>query len=980
MKIEKITHFILVFGVYLLIIGCSNSIEDGNFSTNIENTKSNKGAIVLNINKKFDTRTIVYDFNYIDSYDIIVTSNNGFSTINSSLTPPDTNITINDLEAGSWNITVNAKKSGNIIGTGTKTNINVALNSSVNVSIPIVFLQNGTGNMSLKISFPVSTGIDYVSGLINGTTLTTDLSTDGIFNSAIFTKSNLTGGIHNLEITFKRGGSSGTIAGIFRESINIWNDVTSDKWIDSNGQIVDKRIFLADEFSSLNSKLSNIVINNNNLIFNSDTFDYSIKSTNLSAIIFSATKSIDGQYIQYQVNNGIWTEIKSGIESIALDLSTAPNLLKIKVIAPDKVTEKSYSLTFIKSYSISIGGLLGGTITVDNTIDIQGSTINLTVTPYFGYSLKSGTLKYNDGTDHLITGTSFTMPAANVTVSAEFEGLGVILEDFEKISIPSEWIKFTSNASYPPVLDSTVSHSSIKSIRMDSKNLWSGESVSITRIVNLSESFNLRFWYKTDIGGSSVETYLKLIIDNVTVDQFSGYNKDKDWKVYDKLIPSGNHTICLKLEKYSNSYNPETTNSIWIDDISFCSDVADSITISPKGKQLSVINTSLVKYQANILRKDLSIKSDVTATLYVIAGTGNGSLDSNGLFTGSSTGICTIRASYSAFTADSGIMEILPADYMQKPFTYRGSLYNGKTTTGTGNPKVGSNTDVTITYPTTANFDADGFFALEGNVNVPENYNYIWVKVFKGTDETHYYLRNNFSERIWLRFGSGSYTIEVYRLISMNVDLSGEGFVYGGGTDVSLEYTFTVNNTRDESGIWIYPSNPVQADDIRIQNLANSLIADLTSDYDKIKSIHDYIVNDIYYDWDSYTGESRKMDAISVFLNGTGVCEGYANYFSAVSRAAGFTTKFISSSAMNHAWNNIFHNGQWYFIDCTWDDPLEDPFTTNSPDNLRYMYFLLTDLDGVDGDHDYSDIEFNPHRSIMSSDLPRMPGWPNGYY
>lgn len=35
--------------------------------------------------------------------------------------------------------------------------------------------------------------------------------------------------------------------------------------------------------------------------------------------------------------------------------------------------------------------------------------------------LTPGTLKYNDGSDHAIPGTSFTMPAANVTVTAEFE-------------------------------------------------------------------------------------------------------------------------------------------------------------------------------------------------------------------------------------------------------------------------------------------------------------------------------------------------------------------------------------------------------------------------------------------------------------------------------------------------------------------------------------------------------------------------------
>ena len=52
----------------------------------------------------------------------------------------------------------------------------------------------------------------------------------------------------------------------------------------------------------------------------------------------------------------------------------------------------------------------------------EGTEVTLTITPAEGYSI--GTVKYNDGSDHVITPTndvySFTMPASNVTVSATF--------------------------------------------------------------------------------------------------------------------------------------------------------------------------------------------------------------------------------------------------------------------------------------------------------------------------------------------------------------------------------------------------------------------------------------------------------------------------------------------------------------------------------------------------------------------------------
>ena len=73
--------------------------------------------------------------------------------------------------------------------------------------------------------------------------------------------------------------------------------------------------------------------------------------------------------------------------------------------------------------TVTIGALSGGAITAHPTTAISGTTINLTITPDPGKQLKAGTLKYNDGSDHAISGTSFVMPAANVTVTAQFENI-----------------------------------------------------------------------------------------------------------------------------------------------------------------------------------------------------------------------------------------------------------------------------------------------------------------------------------------------------------------------------------------------------------------------------------------------------------------------------------------------------------------------------------------------------------------------------
>ena len=74
------------------------------------------------------------------------------------------------------------------------------------------------------------------------------------------------------------------------------------------------------------------------------------------------------------------------------------------------------------------------TVTIDNTIQhgeitafpapaYNGATVTLTATPDTGYQLKAGSLTYtpDGGSPTTISGNTFTMPAANVTVTAEFE-------------------------------------------------------------------------------------------------------------------------------------------------------------------------------------------------------------------------------------------------------------------------------------------------------------------------------------------------------------------------------------------------------------------------------------------------------------------------------------------------------------------------------------------------------------------------------
>jgi len=70
--------------------------------------------------------------------------------------------------------------------------------------------------------------------------------------------------------------------------------------------------------------------------------------------------------------------------------------------------------------NLTVGALTNGSITAAPTTASIGATVSLTVTPATGYQLKTGTLKYNG---IVIAGTTFIMPPAAVTITAEFEAI-----------------------------------------------------------------------------------------------------------------------------------------------------------------------------------------------------------------------------------------------------------------------------------------------------------------------------------------------------------------------------------------------------------------------------------------------------------------------------------------------------------------------------------------------------------------------------
>lgn len=100
------------------------------------------------------------------------------------------------------------------------------------------------------------------------------------------------------------------------------------------------------------------------------------------------------------------------------------------------------------------------------------------------------------------------------------------------------------------------------------------------------------------------------------------------------------------------------------------------------------------------------------------------------------------------------------------------------------------------------------------------------------------------------------------------------------------------------------------------------------SDEQKVKAIHDYLIYHADYANNVVDKNAKKWiyGAEGVLLHQEGVCESYAVAFYMMAKIAGLDCHYVAGSVTttgdDHAWNRVKVDGEWYYIDCTWDDPI----------------------------------------------------------
>ena len=146
------------------------------------------------------------------------------------------------------------------------------------------------------------------------------------------------------------------------------------------------------------------------------------------------------------------------------------------------------------------------------------------------------------------------------------------------------------------------------------------------------------------------------------------------------------------------------------------------------------------------------------------------------------------------------------------------------------------------------------------------------------------------------------------------------------------------------------------------------------SEYEREKRIHDYLVLNCTY--------NKNTDfchtAYGALVRGEAVCDGYTKAFQYLCREAGIQTSMVEGKSVNlstntfenHAWNFIKINGNYYFMDVTWDDAGEP----DTEEMIHYMYFNCT-LETMNSDHRISDSYDYP-----VPDVPACTATKDNYY
>lgn len=162
---------------------------------------------------------------------------------------------------------------------------------------------------------------------------------------------------------------------------------------------------------------------------------------------------------------------------------------------------------------------------------------------------------------------------------------------------------------------------------------------------------------------------------------------------------------------------------------------------------------------------------------------------------------------------------------------------------------------------------------------------------------------------------------------------------------------------------YLYSETEIAQIDAKTDEILKNIITSDMDEYTRIKTVHDYIINNTKYDTvRNETGNSnyKSFNAYGPLFEGYAICNGYTDLMAIYLTKLGInnykiatTPDEISYSDSGHIWNAVYYNNKWLHLDLTWDDPVSN----DKKDYLFHNYFLIDNKQLEEADNGKTVIE-----------------------
>lgn len=164
----------------------------------------------------------------------------------------------------------------------------------------------------------------------------------------------------------------------------------------------------------------------------------------------------------------------------------------------------------------------------------------------------------------------------------------------------------------------------------------------------------------------------------------------------------------------------------------------------------------------------------------------------------------------------------------------------------------------------------------------------------------------------------------------------------------TTKYNVYINSYQDSNYLAepFYSKENIDECQAQIEIVRDKILSNIEgkSTVDKIRYIHNYLIDNIQYD--QTIQKDNIYNIYGALVQHVSVCEGYAKALQYLLSSAGIENIIVTGTATNnngetenHAWNYVKIGNAWYALDVTWDDPIIIGGGKIN-DKIRYQYFL----------------------------------------